>query len=515
MALRLAAQDNQDHTHKLPHYTLTVLPTLGGTFGHAAGINNTGSVTGFSTLAGDLLADAFLWQKGAITNLGNLGADSAGVAINDRGTVSGYSNTSTPDPNGEDVCGFGNILICLPFVWQKGVMTPLPLLGGNNGQAIGINNRGQIVGGAETHNPDTCSIFFLQAEAALWENGQVQELPPFPGDPDGFANAINDKGQTVGVTGCAATNTVRAVLWPKGPNGGVIDLGNLGGTGGNVPSEINNQGQVVGQSDLPGDTTHHAFLWTKEDGMQDLGTLNGQPVSLAFGINNKGQVVGIFEDFAGDNTTGFLWQDGVMTDLNTLIPPGSPLFLKEPVGINDRGQIVGFGLLADGEQRGFLLDPCDEERGNGDCGENVASAAIPTRADSVLATQHPAALTPSSRLPVGMLNRLRFPWSQRNLGSGIGPASDQKQESPADTVSSDWLADHSLTPRCWPYCRSGYCEADFNGRLTGNCVGHKFQFCDIQPSTNCPRGKRARKVTLESCGVGFPDRVDPTRKCSF
>ena len=46
--------------------------------------------------------------------------------------------------------------------------------------------------------------------------------------------------------------------------------------------------------------------------------LNGQPVSLAFGINNQGQVVGIFEDFAGDNTTGFLWQDGVMTE----VPPG-------------------------------------------------------------------------------------------------------------------------------------------------------------------------------------------------
>jgi probable HAF family extracellular repeat protein len=356
--VRLAAQEQErQQSRKVHHYKLTVLPTLGGTFGHAVGINNRGSVTGFSTLTGDMTADAFLWQKGEMTNLGNLGADSAGAAVNDSGTVSGFSNTSTPDPNGEDVCGFGNVLICLPFVWKKGVMTPLPLLGGNNGQAAEINNRGQIVGGAETPNPDTCSIFFLQVEAVIWEKGQVQELPLFPGDPDGFANALNDKGQTVGVSGCAATNTARAVLWPNGPNGGVIDLGNLGGTGGNVPSDINNQGQVVGQSDLAGDTTHHAFLWTKDDGMRDLGTLNGQPVSLAFGINNTGQVVGIFEDFAGDNTTGFLWQDGVMTDLNTLIPPGSPLFLKEPIGINDRGQIAGFGLLSDGEQRGFLLTP--------------------------------------------------------------------------------------------------------------------------------------------------------------
>ena len=377
---RLAALDKQDN-NQLKHvrYALKVLGTLDGTFGSANGLNNRASVSGVSTIAGDTAADAFLWQKGAIADLGRLGGlVSVGVAVNGSSEVSGYSETSAPDPNGEDVCGNGDFLICLPFVWQKGLMTALPLLGGNNGQAFGVNSQGQIVGGAETPTPDTCSLFFLQVEAAIWEKGQVQELPPFPGDPDAFANAINDKGQAVGASGCVATNIIRAVLWPKGPNGGVIDLGNLGGTGGNVPSDINNQGQVVGQSDLPSDTTHHAFLWTKEDGMQDLGTLNGQPVSLAFGINNKGQIVGIFEDFAGDNTTGFLWQDGVMTDLNTLIPPGSPLFLKEPIGINDRGQISGFGLLSNGEQRGFLLTPCDEDNANDEgCEEGGSEDAVP------------------------------------------------------------------------------------------------------------------------------------------
>jgi hypothetical protein len=68
-----------------------------------------------------------------------------------------------------------------------------------------------------------------------------------------------------------------------------------------------------------------------------------------------------------------LWQDGVMTDLNTLIPPGSPLFIKEPVGINDRGQIVGFGLDSNGIDRAFLLTPCDEQNGERGCeeGENA------------------------------------------------------------------------------------------------------------------------------------------------
>lgn len=373
--LQFAAQA-QEQLRKVPHYKLTVLPTLGGTFSDGYGINERGQVTGASVTVRDTI-DAFLWQEGVLVDLGTLGgpvsipARFGGHGINSRGMVAGFSNTSTPDPNGEDVCGLGTFLTCLPFIWQKGTMTALPLLGGNNGTVGGMNNRGQIVGFSETPTPDSCSIAFLQVEATIWEKGIVQELPPFPGDSDGTASDVNDKGQVAGVTGCVSTNTVRAVLWPQGPNGGVVDLGNLGGMGGNIPSSINNKGQVVGQSDLPGDTTHHAFLW-QNGVMTDLGTLNGQPVSLAFGINDQDQVVGIFEDFAGDNTTGFLWQGGVMTDLNTLIPPGSSLFLKEPVAINDRGEIVGFGLDSNGNERAFLLTPCDERQANGkDCGEDT------------------------------------------------------------------------------------------------------------------------------------------------
>jgi hypothetical protein len=46
-----------------------------------------------------------------------------------------------------------------------------------------------------------------------------------------------------------------------------------------------------------------------------------------------------------------------MTDLNTLIPAKSPLFLMEALSINARGQIAGFGRLSDGEHRGFLANP--------------------------------------------------------------------------------------------------------------------------------------------------------------
>jgi probable HAF family extracellular repeat protein len=354
--VRLAAQEQ--------HYTVIDLGTLGGTFSLAGGMNNKGWVDGFSTLTGDTQTHAFLWRHHVITDLGTLGGpnSSASFPLNQRGEVAGVAETSNSDPNGEDFCGFGTHLICLAFRWRHGVMTPLPTLGGNNGQASEINNRGQVAGSAEntTKDPTCVPPQVLQFEAVIWKNGQVQQqLPTFPGDPDGVANAINDKGQTAGVSG-NCTMGIHALLWEDGT---ATDLGNLGGTMNNVPLDINDEGQVVGLSNLPGDTTNHAFLWTEDDGMQDLGTLPGDFSSVADGINSKGQVVGGSFDTKG-NGRAFLWQDGVMTDLNTLIPASSPLFLIEASGtINSRGQIAGVALqISTSQVHAFLATPCDEEQ---------------------------------------------------------------------------------------------------------------------------------------------------------
>jgi len=91
--------------------------------------------------------------------------------------------------------------------------------------------------------------------------------------------------------------------------------------------------------------------------MTDLGTLPGRPVSLANAINNTGQVVGFSQAPNGNNTVAWLWQNGLMTNLNTLIPPRSPMFLIEALGINNRGQIIGYGSLPNGQVLGYLLTP--------------------------------------------------------------------------------------------------------------------------------------------------------------
>ena len=88
-------------------------------------------------------------------------------------------------------------------------MTKLPTLGGANGVANSINNRGVVAGWAESTAPDpnkACPV--SQFAPVIWENGAIQKLPTYAGDSDGVAAQINDHGQVVGASGtCAAFNT--------------------------------------------------------------------------------------------------------------------------------------------------------------------------------------------------------------------------------------------------------------------------------------------------------------------
>ncbi|MGD1082377.1 MAG: hypothetical protein ABR881_29005 [Candidatus Sulfotelmatobacter sp.] len=355
LTVQLTAQEPQ---HKTQYYTVQDLGTLGGTYSLAGGLSNNGWVSGQSTLPDGNLHPA-VWRDGVITDLGTLGGLNgwAGWRPNNRGEAGGAAETSIPDPNGEDYCSFGTYLECHPFLSRDGVMTALPMLDGNNGESAGVNNLGEVVGGVENTTIDTTCVApqgYYQVKAVLWKNGEIHELPTFNGDSRSYGLGINDRGQIAGASGDCSAYNLHALLWQDRR---VINLGNLGGEMNNAALDINNLDQVVGYSDLPGDTTMHGYLWQKSTGMSDLGTLPGDVGSDADGINNLGQVVGGSWDAEG-NERAILWQNGVMTDLNTLIPPDSPLYLIEATGtINDRGQIAGIGLTSTGDVHAFLVTP--------------------------------------------------------------------------------------------------------------------------------------------------------------
>ncbi len=374
-----------NHAVAQTSYKITDLGTLNkDNFGMVMGLNNQGWTENMdgvvnppinSLLTTVASGRAVINIGGLNIDLGTLGGKNSWInygGINDRGEAVGFSETSVPDPDGEDVCAFGTGLTCRPFLWRDGHMSALPTVGGNNGQAAAINNRGQIAGFAETTVPDSGCPPGAPGKTispVLWEHGKVQALPTVGSDPDGFAQGINNRGQAVGYSG-TCTTALHAVLWE---NGAAFPLPDLGHARSNIAFAINDQGQIVGQVRSSDGTTRVAALW-QNGAITNLGTLPGDFGAFATGINSRGQVVGSTNDSNFNWSRAFIWEDGVMTDLNTLFPADSNLFAISASNINERGQISGMATVLSGPDAGtihaFLATPV-----NASIGRSVADVA--------------------------------------------------------------------------------------------------------------------------------------------
>jgi probable HAF family extracellular repeat protein len=136
---------------------------------------------------------------------------------------------------------------------------------------------------------------------------------------------------------------------------------------------INDVGQIVGDASFPGDQTYHAVLWS-HGRPSDLGVVSGAGCSYATTINLVGQVAGELANCTtGEDVGAFLWQNGTMYDLNTLIPPGSGFTVTEVWQINDQGEIAGNAALADGYFHAVLLVPCGQHN-PGNCQNQLLDA---------------------------------------------------------------------------------------------------------------------------------------------
>jgi prepilin-type processing-associated H-X9-DG protein len=319
-------------------YSITDLGTLPGPLSAASiavGINNQGQVVGSSGdfPAGPGNVHGFLWDAGVMTDLGTLGGRSFDISeatgINDQGQVVGDSST-----------GSGKHA----FLWETGSMTDLGTLPGyaRGSEANAINNAGQVVGSSYFDDEEEQRVF----RAFLWQDGVMADLGTLAG-AQSAALGINEMGQVVGelLPGWSAfvwdsMNGMQALEGWQGP-----------------AQAINNQGQVVGSYRTY--NAYHGALW--EDGtLTDLGVLSGDFDSFASAINIARQVVGwtFGRDAMGhDYDRAFLWQDGVMSDLNSLVSNGSGWTLESARGINDAGQIVGFGTNPDRFRHAYLLTP--------------------------------------------------------------------------------------------------------------------------------------------------------------
>jgi probable HAF family extracellular repeat protein len=406
----------QNDPSPIPRYAVTDLGPAGNPFSQATWLNNSGLVTGFD-IGPDGASHAVLWSNGTVEDIsqpGLGGPNSGAFAINQSGQVVGEAETSTPDPNNENVCGYGTGFQCLAFLWRDGVMTPLQPLGGTNSGISMVNGLGEIVGLAETATrdpecptgalPNGIGPLQFDYEAVIWgpDPGQIRELLPESGDTVGVAMGINDGGQAVGVSGRCG-NTVppgfvagpHAVLWDR--DGTVHDLGSFGGTSnlavpavGNAAVAINNAGQVVGTSALPDNQENQPFLWTSKTGMRHLELLSGDVVGAGLGINNRGEVVGASISQGGPasgNPKAVVWRngtDGPVTDLNNYIA-GSAFDggqLLTAYSINDVGEIAGFGVTSTGELHAFLATPCNGNSPNCQDGTTPTKSGVALTGDA-------------------------------------------------------------------------------------------------------------------------------------
>src|SRR5206468_1966508 len=115
---------------------------------------------------------AFLWEKGNMVDLGNLGGTCTFVqALNNQGQVVGGSHLRGDQAQH-------------PFLWEQGAMLDLGTFGGSQGTSTAINESAVVVGFA-TYPGD--QIF----RAFLWKNGKKKDLGTLAGDTDSFVSDIN------------------------------------------------------------------------------------------------------------------------------------------------------------------------------------------------------------------------------------------------------------------------------------------------------------------------------------
>jgi probable HAF family extracellular repeat protein len=275
-------------------------------------------------------------------------------------------------------------------------MQDLGTLGGPDAFAQAVNERGQVFGASSAASGPGAGV--------LWDHGTLQAIPDTLGGTIVSPFYLNNQGQAIGTATTAGDMFNHPFIWYRGV---MTDLGTFGGDNGS-PSWVNDEGEVVGEADFPGDQVHHAFLW-KDSKLTDLGTANGAPCSNAFAINSGRQIVGNSTNCHGMVLGATLWENGSAVDLNTLIPPGSSLHLRDAVDVNDDGEIAGIGDLANGDQHAFLLIP------DGDCDSDCEGRIVASQNRVV---QYPAAMKQEVESPTETINQLRNSLTQRNRFPG-------------------------------------------------------------------------------------------------
>lgn len=324
-------------------YHLTMLQGFNGPASIAYGLNDVGVVVGTTFAPNGYPAYATIWRDGrpialpspafsAVTTLTGAG----GAGINNAGVVAGTTFGCACLSDGGEAT----------TVWKDGMLAALANVSGTiDSSAYGINDRDQVVGFTLLNEPNGFN-------ATVWSNGQPTLLANVPGATFANSVAINNAGDVVGVTGTGSY--FQATIWKNGGAPTVL-VNPVPGSAFAQALAINNARVVAGFVN-PTNTTAQAVMWDASGTPTLLPNLPGISDDEVSGINDAGDAVG--GSFQNSGSVATLWRRGTVIDLNTVLDSDSSGFvLQYANAINDRGQIVGYGVNSLGQQEGFLLTP--------------------------------------------------------------------------------------------------------------------------------------------------------------
>lgn len=256
--------------------------TLGGKNSWAKAINNSGVIVGVSAERNVKRGLAFSWKNGHLNAINSGTRSASATAINDSGIIAG----AYTDRN-------GHYYTC---VWNHGMLRTLPGQSGYGGEAMGIDEKGNVCG-------SECMRVFGPGRACVWINGRLRLLK-VPGNTDSSrANSISGTGTVVGFIETSSMN-------------------------------------------LP-------YIWNLND---DSGAIlqHGAGSATADSFNSDGVFVG--SQYKNGTSSAVEWINGHLKDLNTLTISSRNWTLLGATGINSTGQICGFGIH-DGHRHAFVLTP--------------------------------------------------------------------------------------------------------------------------------------------------------------
>lgn len=314
----------------------------------ARGINERGEVVGFELLP-EYKERAIYWNaKTEASFLPELPGDNTTVAVHvaDDGTIYGESVFVRVEQVGHQTRIYWTDKATY---WRNGIVHNLNDEISQGGELVDLkfaqdsDASGRIAGFAGLkQGPPFNSNGFLFDDGAVTDLGNLQRPV-----------AMNNKRQIVGYGG----GQDHAWLWD---NGQLVDLHNHPNIGGVTTRAwgINDQEMIVGEAQFHISKPEEPALWLNRAPAPLVPEIN-RPQGIATAVNEKGVIVGFYADLdqIGSGFRGFIWKDGVRTDLATLLPPGHGWEQLFPFDVNEKGQIVGGGFKNGVSGRAFIMTP--------------------------------------------------------------------------------------------------------------------------------------------------------------